>query len=354
MAIEEGIMQEQGYSDLPPVPDNDSARVKDLHHSKLLTSGKLSDLDELAHICQRVMRVDIAAISLVDDKHQWFKSSTGSPFKKTARSLSFCTWAVYYKDHLIVEDTIADSRFCSNPLVTNKPFIRFYSGVPLYSKRGHILGTLCLIDSKPRTMSVSDIELQQHFAHQAELLIEKFELEQLAMTDSLTGLFNRRYFDERAEEAIKQSRREDLPMTIIVLDIDDFKQVNDSFGHSVGDRALIELSAVMKRSLRGSDILSRVGGEEFHILLPNTPESRAQEVAHRMREAIKSTHIKIDHDTLENGASKNINESISLTCSFGIASLRAQDTHIDEVLKRADAAMYQAKRQGKDAVVLAA
>lgn len=342
-------MQKNGYSDLPPVPDDDSVRVKDLQHSGLLAGGRLNDLDELAHICQQVMGVDIAAISLVDDKHQWFKSTAGSPFKKTARDISFCTWAIYYEDHLIVEDARNDERFSNNPLVINEPFIRFYSGVPLYSKRGHILGTLCIIDSKPRTMSVADIELQQHFAHQAELLIEKFELEQLAMTDSLTGLFNRRYFGERAEEAIKQSRRDNLPLTIIVLDIDDFKQVNDSFGHSVGDRALIELSAVMKSSLRGSDILSRVGGEEFHILLPNTPQSRAEEVANRMREALKKASISIKSES-----SQEENHIISLTCSFGIASLREHDTHIDEVLKRADDAMYEAKRQGKDTVVLAA
>lgn len=338
-------MQNTGRSNLPPKPDNDRARVHDLTMSRLLGTSNLPDLDTLTHLCQRVFNVDIAAISLVDDKFQWFKSKTGLDLSNTTRELSFCTWVVYQGDHLLIEDASEDPRFSQNPLVLNEPNIRFYSGIPLYSQRGYMLGTLCIIHSTPRLMSVSEIELQEQLARQAELLIEKFEIEQLAMTDSLTGLYNRRYFDQRARDEINNARRNYQPLTTIVLDIDDFKRINDTYGHSAGDIALIKLAHIMKQELRSCDVVSRVGGEEFHILLVNTPECVAVRIAERMRQAIKASPIVLGSPS---------EEPACLTCSFGIASLKADDQHIDCVLQRADAAMYEAKRRGKDVVVVSA
>ena len=338
-------MQNTGRSNLPPVPKNDRARVHDLTMSRLLSIASLPDLDALTQMCQKMFDVDMAAISLVDDKYQWFKSKAGLDLTSTSRDISFCIWVISHGDHLLVENAAEHSFFSNNPFVTSAPYIRFYSGIPLYSKRGYILGTLCIMHSQPRMMSVHEIELQAYMARQAELLIEKYEIEQLAMTDSLTGLYNRRYFDQRARDEISNARRSAQPLSVVVLDIDDFKRINDSFGHSAGDIALIKLARIMKQELRSSDVVSRVGGEEFHILLPNTPETVALRVAERMRVAIKANPIVLGEPS---------EEPACLTCSFGISSLQAQDHHIDSVLKRADAAMYEAKRQGKDIVVVAA
>lgn len=342
-------MQHTGRSTLPPKPDNDSQRVHDLTSTRLLSNGSMPDLDELTQMCQKVFNVDIAAVSLVDDNHQWFKSKVGLDLNSTPRDVSFCTWVLYQGDHVLVEDARNDPRFASNPLVLDAPFIRFYSGIPLYSKRGYMLGTLCIIHSEPRLMSVNEIDLQAHLARQAELLIEKFEIEQLAMTDSLTGLYNRRYFDQRAREEINNARRSLQPVSVVVLDIDDFKRINDSYGHSAGDIALVKLAQIMKQQLRSSDVVSRVGGEEFHILLPNTPECVAFQVAERIRCAVKSSPVVL----ASNNGSQDSSEAY-LTCSFGLATLKQSDQHIDSLLQRADAAMYEAKRNGKDVVVVSA
>ena len=336
-------MHNTGRSKLPPKPDNDRARVHDLTMSRLLSTSNLPDLDTLTALCQKVFGVDIAAISLVDDKYQWFKSKVGLELSNTMREASFCTWVIYEGDHVLIENALDDPRFADNPLVHGEPNIRFYSGLPLYSSRGYMLGTLCIIHSEPRLMSVSEIELQEKLARQAELLIEKFEMEQLAMTDSLTGLYNRRYFDQRAREEISNARRNNQPLTAIVIDIDDFKRINDTYGHSAGDIALIKLANILKQELRSSDVVSRVGGEEFHILLTNTCEAIALRIAERMRRAIKASPIVLTDPSLE---------PASLTCSFGIACLRQDDQHVDCVLQRADAAMYEAKRKGKDVVVV--
>lgn len=323
-----------------PIPANDAARVQDLNASRLLQGGVLPDLDELIQMCQQVFRVDIAAVSLIDDKFQWFKSQVGLNVKRTPRDVSFCSWALYQGDHVLVPDALEDPRFEANPLVLDSPYIRFYSGIPLYSKRGHVLGTLCVIDSKPREFSADDITMQRYLARQAELLIEKFEIERMAMMDSLTGLYNRRYFEQRAVEQLNLARRTRQPLALAVLDIDDFKAINDTFGHAAGDRILVELAHVMKRVLRGSDVITRADGEEFHLMLPNTPAAIAQKVADRLRTAVAECQYFIK-------------DKLNLSASVGLAALNPDDVDIQELIRRANAAMHEAKRSGKNRTCVA-
>lgn len=323
----------------PPVPANDNLRVQDLENMRLLDSAPCEGFDNLTRICQHLFNVDMAAVSLVGSDRQWFKSAVGMPFSEADRTTSFCAWVVADGEHLIIPDASQDKRFKDNPLVQNTPHIRFYSGVPLYSKRGFRLGTLCILHTQPRELSASEIETQKLLAKQAEALIEKFELGQLAITDSLTGLFNRRYFNDRAREAVSAASRHRAPLSVIVFDIDKFKRVNDTYGHSVGDHALMTIAKCVQCAIRKPDVISRVGGEEFHVLLPDTGIKGALNVADRLRKAIRQCEIVTDE------------AKIKLTCSFGIAQMSAEDSHIDSVLKRADSAMYNAKKNGRDCVV---
>lgn len=323
----------------PSFPANENLRVQDLESIRLLDSAPCESFDNLTLLCQHLLKVDMAAVSLVDSDRQWFKSAVGLPVCETKRNISFCTWVVGDNNHLLVNDTFLDERFKNNPLVLGPPFIRFYSGVPLYSKRDLLLGTLCILHSKPRQMTDEEITTQHFLAKQAEALIEKFELGQLAVTDSLTGIHNRRYFNERARDAVSAASRTGAPLSVIVFDIDDFKRVNDNYGHSVGDQALIAIARCVQAQIRKPDVISRVGGEEFHVLLPDTGVQGALNVATRLREAISACSISA------------ASEAIHLTCSFGIAHMAHSDAHIDSILQRADAAMYAAKREGKDRVV---
>lgn len=166
------------------------------------------------------------------------------------------------------------------------------------------------------------------------------ELEELSTTDFLTGVFNRRYFMEIATTELKRHQRHGKITSILMLDIDHFKDVNDTYGHSVGDQALRHLVRICRDNLREEDIFARYGGEEFCALLPETDASTAKEVAERLRYNIESTPMELDKHLLH------------MTVSIGLSGIDArQETDIEPWLERADQAMYRAKEQGRNRVV---
>jgi diguanylate cyclase (GGDEF)-like protein/PAS domain S-box-containing protein len=167
-------------------------------------------------------------------------------------------------------------------------------------------------------------------------------LEDMANTDSLTGLSNRQYFMHQAEKEFTRARRYARPLSVVMIDVDHFKSINDRYGHAVGDIVLREVSAICQCSLRGTDVLGRVGGEEFVLLLPDTPQANAIYVAERMREQLEKTPVQVE------------NLVISITASFGVASLLDADINFNDILERADVAMYHAKHEGRNKVKSAA
>lgn len=167
-------------------------------------------------------------------------------------------------------------------------------------------------------------------------------LESMANTDSLTGLSNRQAFLHRAEKEFSRARRYARMLSVVMIDVDHFKTINDRYGHGVGDEVLRQVSAICQCSLRGSDLLGRIGGEEFVLLLPDTPLANAIYVAERMREQLAKTPIDID------------GLIITTTASFGVASLSDVDINFNSILERADEAMYHAKHDGRNKVKSAA
>ncbi|MBI3562170.1 MAG: diguanylate cyclase [Gammaproteobacteria bacterium] len=167
-------------------------------------------------------------------------------------------------------------------------------------------------------------------------------LENMATTDSLTGLLNRQAFMHRAEQEFSRARRFSRPLSMVMIDVDHFKSINDEYGHAVGDQVLRAMGKVCQARLRDSDCLGRVGGEEFVLLLPDTPQANAMYVAERMRESLVNSPMRLD------------NLVLSITASFGVASLRDEDIDFNTVLARADAAMYNAKHGGRNQVKSAA
>ncbi len=168
---------------------------------------------------------------------------------------------------------------------------------------------------------------------------EKNRFEELAYKDPLTDLDNRRSFIEKAQAMLEYARRYNEPISVLMIDIDNFKKVNDTYGHDVGDRLLKALADVIRRSTRSSDVAARYGGEEFVVLLPKTDEKGAELVANRIREEFKKVVLDVD------------GERISSTVSIGVATLRGE-TSIDDLIKNADIALYDAKRKGKDRTVI--
>jgi diguanylate cyclase (GGDEF)-like protein/PAS domain S-box-containing protein len=166
-------------------------------------------------------------------------------------------------------------------------------------------------------------------------------LEQLAMTDYLTNLYNRRYFIQRGTEEFKRARRSHLSLSLLMLDIDEFKKVNDTYGHEAGDMALQQVAATLKSSLREVDILGRMGGEEFAVLLPNTSLHEAVALAERVQQIMAETPFEMPGASL----------TISITVSIGVSAIAGEMSVIDDLLRNADSALYRAKNNGRNCVM---
>jgi diguanylate cyclase (GGDEF)-like protein len=164
-------------------------------------------------------------------------------------------------------------------------------------------------------------------------------LKNQTVIDPLTGLYNRRFFDEKLSNEIDRIKRNEDPFSLILSDIDNFKKVNDTYGHLEGDNVLKILAKILKECIRSIDIAARYGGEEFVIILPNADNTKGQAVANRILQRVRSTYFS-------DVVGKNI------TASLGLATYYYNDKYTSlEIVKRADDAMYQAKHSGKDRLV---
>jgi two-component system, cell cycle response regulator len=165
----------------------------------------------------------------------------------------------------------------------------------------------------------------------------------LSATDALTGLHNRRFLDAHLDATLRRAAEDDKPTTFVMIDIDHFKSVNDTYGHAVGDEVLKAVGERMQRSLRGSDTLSRMGGEEFGAILNNADSSSSLPVAERLRQIVSATPIKISHEKGE----------VTVTVSLGMATAKPGELGVLELVRRADDALYASKRSGRNKVTVA-
>ena len=179
-----------------------------------------------------------------------------------------------------------------------------------------------------------------------QVIIQRMEsFHELSMRDELTNAFNRRYFNERLDEEVYRSGRTGRPFTIVMLDIDFFKQINDSYGHSVGDFALIQFVRFLKKHLRRSDLVARLGGEEFVLLLPDTSSGKAYLLVERLRKLLAGTTVHYNE--------KGVSADINFTVSAGLASCPEHGENAKMLLNLADKALYMVKSSGRNATKIA-
>ncbi len=242
------------------------------------------------------------------------------------------------RNPLILKDAAHDPRFEKWDI---KEQSRSWMGIPLI--RNHItIGYLTLDNNQPDIYTEEDANTAQLFANGAAIVIENAKLyeksQQLATSDALTSIFNRRHFYELALNEFERSVRYKAPLSVIMLDIDHFKYINDKYGHLTGDQILISFVQRVHAELRTSDIFARYGGEEFIILLPETDNQQAIQVAERIRLVTAEKPFA------------NKKTAPYITISLGVATLDPSCDNLDTLIDRSDKALYEAKQIGRNRV----
>lgn len=208
------------------------------------------------------------------------------------------------------------------------------------------IGMLFVTSDEPNAFSESQIELLKAFADRIGFAIQKLRIQEglqgLAYTDGMTGLYNFRYFRNYLEDEIKRSMRYNRPISLIILDLDGFKEINDRYGHPAGDRLLLDVANIIRNSVRETDLPARYGGEEFVIICPETESKDAVTVAQRIRTTVEATRFYLTPDKRR-----------GITLSAGVASFPTDASDDTTLMHAADHALYRAKRAGKNRVVAA-
>ena len=469
----------------PSIPADEECRLTTLHSLDLLDTPAEERFDRLVRLAQRLFDVPIALFTLLDSDRQWFKSAIGIDIGQTPRALSFCGHTILKDDVMVVEDTSRDPRFVDNPYVVAVPNIRFYAGKSVTAPNGQRIGTLCLLDDKPRHFSAQDtqmlcdlvamienethstqlkslnqrlqqserelresltqlreaerqqrarnksleliargyplyevlkaitVEIEQcnpgfaasievndnnggqpqcywgdRLLHQpienldeccteyifsssgqalghlsilragrddgdecelklvklsanlASIAIERDQADRMiwkqANYDSLTGLPNRNLMRERLEQEMLKARRHRFELALLFIDLDHFKQVNDTFGHQKGDELLAQVGKRLEECVRESDTVARLGGDEFTLI---AVELRDQQDAQRVADKVLTELAR----EFRLGA-----ESVYLSASIGIAFYPDHGEDMNALIRSADRAMYNAKNSGKN------
>jgi len=251
---------------------------------------------------------------------QWFTRKAAPAF--SLKSPVFIIWE--QRPYLFHFD-------CSRPITSQAEHM--YQNItifPLASLTGQV-EQVCLVIYDVTNEAVSRLGMQSL----------NRQLEKISQVDGLTGLCNRRFWDEQFVMEYKRGMRSGSPSTLVMLDIDNFKQVNDTYGHPAGDEVIKKLAEIIKKTTRDTDVLGRYGGEEFTMILPDTPVANVEFVAERIRRLVEKCTVVYDEI------------SIKFTISIGIAGFKQSYKDSTQWLDLADKALYQAKALGKNRVILA-
>lgn len=333
-----------------PRPQDEAARLEALRRYSLLDTEAEADFDFLTEMAAVVCEVPFAFISLVDAERVWYKSAFGRKGGQVARDESYCSWAILEEKGLHIPDLGADARTAYLPYTVEEPRFQTYSGANLVTAEGYNIGTLCVLDTQMRALSGQQVRLLNRLSRQVMALIELRAkdkelsaalsvMQKLATYDDLTGLFNRRALLARLQEEVERARRIVHPLSVIMIDLDHFKQINDGHGHLAGDVVLHGVGKFLRNRLRVTDSAGRYGGEEICLVLPGTSLDDAAAVAEKLRQALMATEFV------------TASGSLAVTASFGIAAGQpGPELDPEALLAAADIALYRAKENGRNRV----
>ncbi|HEV7518813.1 MAG TPA: sensor domain-containing diguanylate cyclase [Thermoanaerobaculia bacterium] len=335
------------------LPGNEQARLEALHGLGVFYTPAEERFDRITRLACRLLDAPIAMVTLIDATCQWFKSKQGTLGSEDPRTVSFCAHAILQEGTMVVPNALLDPRFADNPLVLGEPFIRFYAGHPL-KVDGNQVGTLCIIDRRPREIGPADLAVLRDLAAlidneirvealsqvQLDLIRERDAMHRKAMLDSLTHLWNRQAILDVLERELARSRRTGEPVAVLMADVDHFKTINDTHGHLAGDAALQEVARRLRAAVRPYDAIGRYGGEEFLIVLSSCGTDAASKIGEKIRSRVGLAPIEL------------ATVRLPVTMSLGIAASDATGMDPLALIAAADAALYRAKAAGRDRVEL--
>lgn len=250
------------------------------------------------------------------------------------------------------------------PLARFAPLACSYMCMGVFSV-GKIVGMVSMASTKEGFFGKASVQFIEDLINAFSLSLTNLRLieinKDLSIRDPLTTLYNRRFVSEFLEKSIKNCKRRQEGLCIVMIDLDDFKTINDTYGHNVGDMALKHVARIISDTIRASDIAGRYGGEEFIVILPQTELAQAAEIAERIRAALEMSKIEIQDGMKQSGdqtgqapgcKSDLSTKTINLTASFGISYYDGRhDVSADHLVAVADSRMYRAKKEGKNRVI---
>ena len=305
--------------------------------------------DRYAADVARRFSVGLVVVSVMIGEGEWFRVHVNQSRRALGRTASPQTWS-YIRQVIEGREPLVVPDVQQHPLFAKEEFppsgtLRGYAGVPVQSVGGHVNGALCMFDLEPLALDARALdalaETGRRLALELDLSRERvdsqerfFALSRLALTDPVTGLANRRGGEEALAREVSRARRTGAPLSLVLFDIDRFKNINDQAGHAVGDRVLRGISDILSASQRGSDLAMRWGGEEFLVLLPDVGLAGARIFAERVRENVQNLSVP---------------DAGRITVSAGVSELIGEEDPA-VALGRADANLYRAKAAGRNRV----
>ncbi|RZI83702.1 MAG: sensor domain-containing diguanylate cyclase [Rubrivivax sp.] len=324
-----------------PLPENEAERLLALHGHEILDTPPESEFDALARLASHVCGTSIAWVAFMDADRLWFKARCGLDETEWDRELSLCAHTLVHggDEPLVSEDLSVDARFEGHPCVVGWPHLRFYAGAPIVDAQGHALGAIAVADTQPRALSEAQRVALKDLSILALGVLEgrhrAHELSRLAKTDHLTGIANRAPFDLALDVELRHAMRTGEPFTVLCMDLDGFKEINDGFGHAAGDEVLREVSRRLAQQVRLGDVLSRLGGDEFGVVMRHGAKDSAEVLAKRIVSAVCQPITLSSNDT------------VGVGISVGIAAYSDAVESVAGLLAQADQALYEAKKQNE-------
>ncbi|HOV15441.1 MAG TPA: diguanylate cyclase [Spirochaetota bacterium] len=312
--------------------------LSDLTRSLTSTLNMYDVLKKFLEYLQPFVKFDKSIILIKDNDD--FKINITTGFNEEIEKIEI--FANIIKLEVLNNGVFIDNNFNSKAKDIDIPLIGSLIGIPILL-RNEIFGIVVLNNSVTNYYLDNEVGMLFSFAGQAGMALDNArlfeEVKKLATIDSLTKLYNRRYFYEIAEREFMESKRYDIPLSVIMVDIDNFKKINDNYGHNIGDEFIKYVAEKASKGVRKSDVICRYGGEEFVILLPGTDIDTAIIVAERIRKSIESNYI----DTREFG-------KLFITSSLGVSSKKDETQSVEQLIHIADEALYTAKIKGRNQV----